>query len=596
MRRGLAIAFATIMVVSMVAVPFGAAVGAVGASSGPSGMVALGSGQISEDLPEDTDAPIRADDLEGAVYAGDHADSLEVIVTTPERADDHLENANVLADDDVAIVLSDDEVHEGREVAVDADVLEAGVGYLPSVAYGVHSSGEEWHSEIDVESGVAIFEVPEFSSNSVTFSGGIELTGTEAASGTSYAYELDSLDGISDFEIDLEGARETEERSVSSTTSDGTISVEPRGTSPPEDAVMTIEGVRDTEARSTSAMASDGDSFNVDVGGSTDAKDGSVSFTGVVDPISETISGTGSSSVNLDGNQEASGTLSISYNTPDYTHSSDMEESGAYSSSDTEYVSTDELGFESISGFDYDVTKSGYDEGDYTVDVRDPDGNSLDFPNADISDYDEIQIYLHTSNSMSQHYVRLNSVTIYGEIPEDLTVEGDHGSEFSETFGTTDSGSEEITVDSDLESIDQSTSNGLENDIDWTFDYSSEYRTKDPSVVIDGSTVSHSGTLDDGETVTETISPSEGSHTADVSTEHEVDVDVEWTDVYQSENPQLDLAGESIFNSGVLEEGETVSEPVDLETAETYSGEISSDGPVTARVEWVDVSRRSTRL
>lgn len=232
---------ATIMITSMVAMPLGGAIATVDAqTSGPSGMVALGSDQIHEDLPDDADTAIDASDLDGAVYAADHADTLDITLTTPEKADEYLENANVLADDDVAIVLSDDEVHEGRDVAVDADVLEAGLGYLPSVAFGTHSSGAEWHSEIDVESGVGVFHVPEFSSNSVTFSGGIELTGTEAADGTSYQYQLDSLDGIDDYEIDLEGARETEERSVSATTESGTLDVEPRGTSAPESAQMTL--------------------------------------------------------------------------------------------------------------------------------------------------------------------------------------------------------------------------------------------------------------------------------------------------------------------------------------------------------------------
>jgi len=207
--RNLAALIASLLVVSML----GAAVAPAPASAadGPEGMLALGSGQISEDVPEGADLPIRASDLEGAIYASEHAGSLEVVLTTPERADDHLgPNASVVANDEVAIVLRDDEVHEGRDVAVSLDVLEKGVGFVPSVAYGTHESGEEWRSPIEREGTVGVFHVPEFSSNSVTFTGGIELSGDAAGDGTQYQYELDSRDGVDDYTINMTGVSNTE--------------------------------------------------------------------------------------------------------------------------------------------------------------------------------------------------------------------------------------------------------------------------------------------------------------------------------------------------------------------------------------------------
>lgn len=208
MKRVTAIALAAITVVSMVAMPLGATVST--AQSGPGGMVALGPDQVTEDLPSNPDVPIRASDLEGSVYVSDHAGSLQVTVTTPTRASDHLgPNANVIADDDIAIVLRDDEVHNGRDVAVDIDALEAGVGYVPEVAYGVHDSGEEWQSPIERDGTVGVFHVPEFSSNSVTFSGGIELSGNAAGDGTNYQYELGSLDGIDQYAINVTGVANT---------------------------------------------------------------------------------------------------------------------------------------------------------------------------------------------------------------------------------------------------------------------------------------------------------------------------------------------------------------------------------------------------
>ncbi|OYR81378.1 hypothetical protein DJ84_13100, partial [Halorubrum ezzemoulense] len=215
-----AVALALVILVSMLAMPLGA--GLATAQSGPSGMVALGPDQVDEDLPSDADVPIRASDLEGNVYASDHAGSLQITVTTPERASDYMgENANVVADDEIAIVLADDEVHEGRDVAVDLDVLEAGVGYVPDVAYGVHDSGEEWQSPIEQTDGVGRFHIDEFSSNSVTFSGGIELSGNSAADGTNYEYELDNLNGVEDYAINLTGVTNTEWSNTSDIVTNG---------------------------------------------------------------------------------------------------------------------------------------------------------------------------------------------------------------------------------------------------------------------------------------------------------------------------------------------------------------------------------------
>ena len=231
MKRAVSIAVAIVVTVSMLAMPLGASVAT--AQAGPSGMVALGPDQVSEDLPSDADVPIRASDLEGNVYASDHAGSLQITVTTPERASDYMgPNANVVADDEIAIVLADDEVHEGRDVAVDLDVLEAGVGYVPDVAYGVHDSGEEWQSPIEQTDGVGRFHVDEFSSNSVTFSGGIELTGSAAADGTNYQYELDNLNGVSDYSINLTGVANTGTVTESGSSS-GSKSIDVAGTQEP---------------------------------------------------------------------------------------------------------------------------------------------------------------------------------------------------------------------------------------------------------------------------------------------------------------------------------------------------------------------------
>ena len=503
---------ASLMVVSMVGAAFAPAGAA--STSGPEGMLALGDAQVHEDIPEGADVPIRADDLEGAIYASDHADTLSVTLTTPERADEHLgENANVLADDDVAIVLSDDEVHEGRDVAVDADVLEAGVGYLPSVAYGTHSSGSEWHSEIGVESGVAIFEVPEFSSNSVTFSGGIELTGTEAASGTTYSYELENLDGVDDFEIDLEGARETEERSTSTTTEDGTLDVEPRGTSDPSGGTLKLTGEKTSQPDEVSGLVEhNSDTETIEPDGNSDPENAVLTVSNFEDS---------------DRSDAGDGTDSVVTGVDDYSGSG----SRSHDIDVSDILTIDEIGHTLDTaaydgeGFDYTLSI----EGETIADVEDFDGSGaeheLDSP-MDVSDKNEVE--LEVTWSTDDQFITFSD-------EHDLAV------------------------------------------------YSPG--TEGANVNIDGSDYDFGA---EGDTPVEL---SEGGS----EVEAEVDAggfewSIEYDDVTVSEDPSITLGEEDLSHSGVLEEGETVSEEVDLSTGESYSGEISSDGPVTARVEWVDVS------
>jgi hypothetical protein len=80
------------------------------------------------------------------------------------------------------------------------------------------------------------------------------------------------------------------------------------------------------------------------------------------------------------------------------------------------------------------------------------------------------------------------------------------------------SNSVSLSYDGGNASIDQ---------ISWTEDF----RAQDPSVTIDGSTVSHSGPLANGETETGSINiTGTDTYTASVSTNGEVTVDVDWTE------------------------------------------------------------------
>jgi hypothetical protein len=110
-------------------------------------------------------------------------------------------------------------------------------------------------------------------------------------------------------------------------------------------------------------------------------------------------------------------------------------------------------------------------------------------------------------------------------------------------------GSNDLYVNTDSGEVDIS--------IDWTEDH----RTQDPSATIDGSTVSHSGALANGETETGSVTVSSpGSYTVDTSTNGgNATFTVDWTEVTHSEDPSLTINGTTFTHNGVLSAGSTTS-------------------------------------
>ncbi|WP_137682878.1 hypothetical protein [Haloarcula mannanilytica] len=113
-------------------------------------------------------------------------------------------------------------------------------------------------------------------------------------------------------------------------------------------------------------------------------------------------------------------------------------------------------------------------------------------------------------------------------------------------------------------SVSTSTTNGPQPD--WSLSWTERTATEDPSIDLDGdgsTDASYTGVLKSGETHTASVSDlSTGSHTASVSTGHQVDVDIDMTVRTASEDPGLDLDGDGVTDasySGILRSGETAS-------------------------------------
>ncbi|GAB7011763.1 hypothetical protein JCM18549_27680 [Halolamina salina] len=486
---------------------FGAAVvpAPVSAADGPEGMVALGSGQISEDVPEGADLPIRASDLEGAVYASEHAGSLEVVLTTPERADEHLgPNASVVANDEVAIVLRDDEVHEGRDVAVGLDVLEKGVGFVPKVAYGTHESGEEWRSPIEREGTVGVFHVPEFSSNSVTFTGGIKLDGDAAGNGTQYQYELSSLDGVDDFSINVTGVTNSEWDNVSANTlSDGdTATLDISGNLDPTGPASGSPEVtfKPAEAPVYNPLNGEGD-------GNTDASRYVIGDDGTGNGIKAGIMIQPDQNVNVselrpyigatDGSgYSASVDIYISQGTPDSTWAEGTLVKSGWEpswSSGRQSVPLDS-NIELTAGTNYTV--------EFVTTNSDSDGAN-----------DHLQLAFDWDGSTSSTYTRSVGTTaldgywadiqlVQNEVTDPgLDIDGDGSLEAS--YSGTLSGSESVTrtLSSLSVSNDTVTVSATSGAVDIEVDLKERTQTEDPGVIVNGYETTHDGVLDKNETI-----------------------------------------------------------------------------------------------
>ncbi len=200
-------------------------------SAAPTGMSNIPSNAISEDVPTGSDIPITADQLDGKVMASDHSDSLAVTLTTNKRASELINSDSAVAQgNQMALILSDDQHSEGRRVAIDSGILQDALGYEPQAIYGSHESGEQWSAPAQYTDGYLVFDVPHFSTNTVTFSGKVSIDAQDVTSGTKFSYTLNSNSNPSNPRLILTGSAETNSKYRSWTTT-GVKSISPSGNS-----------------------------------------------------------------------------------------------------------------------------------------------------------------------------------------------------------------------------------------------------------------------------------------------------------------------------------------------------------------------------
>lgn len=195
-------------------------VAATSTDSVPSGFVGLPDENIKQGTPPSAEFPFRAQNLtDGDVLASAHASTTEFILTTPDAASEEL-GPNATATRGVgnlAIVVRDDAVHEGRRIAIRASEVRDALGFLPSRVQGVHEDGSTWSKPVTTSSGYIVVDLPHFSSNVITFAGEVSLPGDPATDGTSYQYDVGDVSAVSNFSIDITGRTGTETATESAT-------------------------------------------------------------------------------------------------------------------------------------------------------------------------------------------------------------------------------------------------------------------------------------------------------------------------------------------------------------------------------------------
>jgi len=427
----------------------------------PSGMTNVPNANVSEDLPVGANPSLSASELEGSVMTDAHAESLEVIVTTPGRAENYVGGREVASGGSLSIVLRDDVNAEGRRVALDAEAVRSALGHTPKRVWGTNEDGSEWTSTVEYRGGLLVFSVPHFSSNTVSFSGTVTVTANPAVDGSAFNYEMNDVDSATNPNVTLTGstATETDTETFAPTTTDTSIQ-----TFDPSVAGDSVRDVSVQYQRSNNSVTEFVLSV-VSTDGPSEAQDDAGSHVLSHEANSVTVTST-------ESYYGADGTADVVIKIDGSTVASDR----IYDN--TQYANA--------------LTYDGPIAAGANVSVSISSANSNDGMSTDVD----------------VAYPSTGDVTVSaGDASRTISASDDAITLTPSSFTTTDT----ISVDR-AASSKESTS--------LTVDYTEEVETTDPSVSLNGNTLDHLGTLSDGESTTLTGNATwirEGTNTIDVS-------------------------------------------------------------------------------
>ena len=432
-----------------------------------------------------------------------------------------------------------------------------------------------------------------------TWDGEVSLSGTPT-DGTSYQYDVENLDSVDNVTLDVTGVLSEETDTVSESLVSGTFDPGISGTEtpPPTTLMMTGSGFG-RRADSVEALdVGDGHSSTLDVEGSlsdtSQAADPTVTLTGRQVSESDSESGTGNGQVSIAGTESVGGTLSVDKSSPSQhytTTSPDSESSHTIALSNLpEFVTSVEVSVETT-----DLGSSGGDMTilDGTEQVASKDGGNMD-------SYEDRSFVIGVDHQFA-NTMEVDLETAGRRALTGITVNG-----YSSTPVSVGSQSTTLNVGADgqatwdvpaLSPGDYAVNVG--SGVDWTFDYTEETVTTDPSVSLNGETRTYSGKLADGETATLSWSPSviDAGSTNSVGLSlpslsadappMRADYALEAEEVDGALNPSVDVDGDGsaeVSHSGLLTDGETESTSFQPEVGQTWSVD-GSGSPVTVSAD-----------
>ncbi|MBP1985937.1 hypothetical protein [Halolamina salifodinae] len=310
-------------------------------SSPPAGMTALADANVQDIRPDGVSTNVTESDLQGAIYVSRHASTTEVSIVTDNQAEKvgngsspsdvakqavcsspaAGKNPNFNCDhgSSLALVVSDDQNHEGREIAVRTSVLKEALGYVPNyLTVKNNETGQQWQYAATVEDGWLTATAEHFSSNSVTWESSVSITSTGAANGTQFQYHISELDAASDPTVNLTGVATTQNDTVTGSATSGTIAADISGTETPPSTTLTLfgNGFGSRWDNQSHAGVGDGHSGSITVDGSlsdtSEASAPTVTVTGNTTTQSKSSSWSGvsngaSKTVSVGGNAPPSG-------------------------------------------------------------------------------------------------------------------------------------------------------------------------------------------------------------------------------------------------------------------------------------------------
>lgn len=518
-------------------------------------------------------------------------------------------------DGEPALQLSDDSRHDGRWVSIETAWLEDNLGSVPDTVTVAHESNGTYVSELRVRQDSAAFYVSEFSTNTVTFGGEVSATGTYT-DGSSFSYDISSLDSASEFTIDATGvtASEWDNETATGLTSGDVLDLAIAGTQVTDQSI-TLTG----EATTTSTSASGVDGDTLSVGGNDDATgtvslngDGSITendqtATSVSDGDTQTISNTGNlapagpSANNLPVLEVTGGT--VERLNADYGGDSGQR-SFAYAGQTISFAVSNPPSH--ITGLSFPVADSYLDvsgvdvyvdcgpadaatDGTLVTSNWNPDESAstatltwdtpVDCSGASTVDITTVTPASDLANIGVSHtygsgtYIgddgssesRALEVSLLG-VPGSVTATASDGTTAS--FGTVGAGetkTAEFPVSASVSDISYSMDSSVLSSV--ALKKSDVTGVEDPSATIDGTTYSATGVYRSGETATIDVSIGPGTHT--VSTSSASGPTPTWSTTLNertiTENPTVTLPDGTVLASytGLLEPGETTTAQLD---------------------------------